>query len=672
MYSSTDIATLLVSRGFRVWPIKKGTKNPAVKGFKAEDGEVSYRPEAFGDCDVAILTGPCKLGNLVCVDLDEGEWPEWLLRTPTLTSKNGRHRWYVDPSGRVRQKCPWIPGIDVKAGLGAYAIESKAGVLLFDDLSVPIADLPAGDWPLKRKPAKPKPKAQAPAPGGTTAGTAWDESSLRELLADQGEGDSTNKKAGALGAMLADYGWPEAAAQTYVESFLSGRHVGSAMSKFRSNREGTGPHWHGAQTLVGFGLRMLGDSEIELARPGQLRRNPTDRGMPWLIWNGVVWAPSPEESAQAFAHLAVPQLNGLETKERNKRRDEVLKDHRRYVVWPAKIDVEPLVLNCSNGVVDLETGRLLPHDPGLFCSRLAGTRYDDTILTDEVERLVLEWTDGDEETAEYLWLMAGYAATGLAKERHFAIIHGPPCSGKSCWVDLVSGALGEYARTVPVETWLRGTRENAVAESMSRVIGTRLILSHEVPAGARFNESLVKALSGGGDTLTAAGKWKTEREFTPNGKLWITGNTVPDGADAALRSRARVIPFTRQFPDDPTFKNKLEGLRGECLTRIVRAAGDYIRGGARLPPPPARIAGETAETMTSAFDAWLALHKRPNAQTPARKAWQAWEREAGGAHPKTETAFGRAMRDRANEFPKCRITAGGVDLNGYENLAVNE
>ncbi len=670
MYSSSHIAALLTARGFRVWPIKKGTKKAARQGFKAVNGpDVSFPPEEFGDSDVAILTGPCALGNLVCVDLDAGEWPEWLVRTPTLTSKGGRHRWYVDPTGRVRQKCPWLPGIDVKAGLGAYSIESREGRLLFDDLAAPIADLPAGEWPLKRKPATPK--APAPAPGATTSGVAWDEASLRELLADRGKGDDTNRKAGALGAMLADHGWPEEAAQKYVEGLLGGRHVDSAMTKFRANREQTGPHWHGAQTLVGYGLRMLGDSEIELARPGQLRRNPSDRGMPWLIWGGTVWTPSPEESAQAFAHRAVPSLNTLETRERNKRRDEVLKDHRRYVIWPANVDTAPYVLNCPNGIVDLTTGKLMPHDPGLFCSRLAGARFDDTQPTDEVERLVLEWTDGDEDTAEYLWLMAGYAATGLAKERHFAIIHGPPCSGKLRRVDLVSGALGEYARTVPVETWLRGTRENAVAESMSRVVGTRLILSHEVPVGARFNESLVKALSGGGDTLTAAGKWKTEREFTPNGKLWITGNTVPDGADAALRSRARVIPFTRQFADDPTFKNKIDGLRGQCLARMVRAAVDYVRGGERLPAPPARIAGETAETMTSTFDSWLADHKRPGAQTSARAAWEAWAREAGGSHPKTETAFGRAMRDRAHEFPKARVRANGSNVAGFDNLDVN-
>jgi P4 family phage/plasmid primase-like protien len=505
--------------------------------------------------------------------------------------------------------------------------------------------------PRERKAPQPK------APAGAVV--TWEETSLKALLEDPPE---TNRKAGALGAMLANHGWPEDSAREYIERWLEGRHRASALAKFTEIREGGEP-WHGEQTLIGYGLKMLGDSEIELSRPGQLRRNPTDRGMPWLIWTGVVWEPNPEEGAQAFAHRAAPSLNGLPTDKRNRRRDELLKDHRRYLVWPPRLDADPLILNCPNGVVDLETGKLRPHDSGLFCSRLAGARYDDTIPTDDVERLVLEWTDGDEETAEYLWLMAGLTATGLV-ERFFAVVHGPPSTGKSCWVDLLSGALGSYSRVIGVSTWLKGTRASEAQESMSRLEGgTRLAVSHELPAGARFNLDRLKSVTGETDTIEVQGKWKMARDIKPMAKLWITGNAMAEGYDAALASRARVIPFVRVFPSDPQFARRLAGLRDQAIMRIIRAAGDYLKLG-RLPKAPSRVAEETAETMADPLLEWL--NARATRARGARASSTALRTaaERDGVWRGSAQAFGRAMKAYP-QYPLVRTEKGAE----YEGLS---
>jgi KaiC/GvpD/RAD55 family RecA-like ATPase len=239
---SSRLAQQLYDMGFRVWPIIPETKTPAARGFGADKGEVSYHPDDFGDNDVAVLTGPCALGNLVCVDLDEGEWPEWLTRTPTLTSKGGRHRWYNDPTGRVRQKVRWLPGIDVKAGLGAYAIESKGGRLLFDNLDAPIAELPQGPTPWPTKDGRDEARGEwTPPTNKRTPSARFRDSWISRFVRDPG---GSNKLAGGLGSVLADWGYDDDEIESTIRDWLKGsdaklgKHVDDALRAAEYRREG--------------------------------------------------------------------------------------------------------------------------------------------------------------------------------------------------------------------------------------------------------------------------------------------------------------------------------------------------------------------------------------------------------------------------------------------------
>lgn len=112
---------------------------------------------------------------------------------------------------------------------------------------------------------------------------------------------------------------------------------------------------------------------------------------------------------------------------------------------------------------------------------------------------------------------------------------------------------------------------------------------------------------------------EVEREVRPKGKLWITGNDVPSGADDALRSRARVVPFTRTFPESPQFRSRvLPSLREAALAKIVQAAGEYLRRG-RLLAAPKRASDARDETMRDPFLDWL-HNTRPWARRHVRNS----------------------------------------------------
>lgn len=214
---STDLipaeVARLHARGFRLLPIKRDTKEPATDGFAAKDGLVTWAdPADYYGREIAILTGPYGgKAALLCIDFDGSELPteiDGAILPPTLTSKKGRHRWYIDPTGTVRQQNGWRPKVDVKAGLGAYAIETKNGIPLWDNPDAVPAMLPpellallprTGD-----RPARPAPRPRPTQPMGdvdalvAALAAAWPQ-----------PGGECHNAALALGGALAVSSWDE-------------------------------------------------------------------------------------------------------------------------------------------------------------------------------------------------------------------------------------------------------------------------------------------------------------------------------------------------------------------------------------------------------------------------------------------------------------------------------
>lgn len=554
---------------------------------------------------------------------------------------------------------PWLEkGADAAAkdiSRALYAPHASAAVAAYEGEALPVAEY-------EPSPAKAPRKAKA-APGGTTPGAeAWDRDSLARVLA---EPEHTNEKAGHLGAMLAQHAWGEDTARAYAAELLTGRHVESAMSAFRRVRDGE-IRWNGAARLQALGLRLLGASDIESARPVTLRRNGHDRAMPWWRWGGAVWERATEGEAEAYAHVALPALNALPTTQRNRTRADALRDHQRYAMPPT--DTDPYALNCPNGVVDLRTGELRPHTPGDYCTRIAGVSYDETLGTAAVNAVMLDWCGGDEALAAYVWSLMGAAALGLGK-KYFAIVTGPTGTGKSCLTGLLTRALGSYVVACAPETWLAGASDSERQEQLSGTIGARVVVSHELPQGARWHTGLVKAFaSGGEDEIRVAGKWKVARTVKPIGLIWLTCNDVPTGADTATRARAQVVPLEKQFPPVPRWADEnLPYLSRAALVRIVQEAGEVVRRGGPLPPPE-KSASVAAETMASPLEQWLATHETQDGTSTLRALWQAWESERPRhAQPDTENQLGKHMKtdDMRAKYPQ-KKTKNGVVITGLK------
>jgi P4 family phage/plasmid primase-like protien len=414
-----------------------------------------------------------------------------------------------------------------------------------------------------------------------------------------------------------------------------------------------------------LGLEAPWQSDLERAVPDWLRHNPHDSSRPWYVYRDGVWCAV--AAAEIYADLAqrCPALLGAATPGKQvAARRALLGQHEQHTMIESDLDPDPYVLCAPNGLIDLRTGELRPHDPGALCSQRTGYAYDTTMPPTAAAQLVLEWCGGDRAVAEHLRMLVGYTMTGLASERLLTWLHGPPGTAKSSFVDLLAAVLGSYAaQGVPSATWLDVPRKPA--DSIRQTRGRRLVTSSELK-GKAWDEDAILPFCGGEDAIRAEGKYKAQIQWKQQCKLWVTSNTEPSGASAALQDRAHVIPFERRYEADPVFKRELPDRYGPpFLVWGVRAAVDYLAAG-RLPARPEAVQTATLAATQDDFGGWLAALAKVGAEVKASTLFQAWTSAHQSQAPTTMQAFGKRMRDYSRVYQK----AERKDGNYYLGLAL--
>lgn len=211
-------------------------------------------------------------------------------------------------------------------------------------------------------------------------------------------------------------------------------------------------------------------------------------------------------------------------------------------------DTHLMKLNVANGVIDLRTGELLPHDPGYQFLQQSTAQYDPLATAPMWERFLEEMIP-ERDMRDYLQRVVGYTLTGLVTEQVSFLHHGETKNGKSVFLDVVEAMLGTYAQTVPPQTLLTKRGPEQHPADVARMEGKRMLLLAETPQGARLDEALVKRLSGG-DTVTARGMGEEFRDFKISGKVHLVTNHLPHiNHDQATMRRLRLIHWSQTVPE---------------------------------------------------------------------------------------------------------------------------
>jgi putative DNA primase/helicase len=340
---------------------------------------------------------------------------------------------------------------------------------------------------------------------------------------------------------------------------------------------------------------------------------------------------------------------------------------------PIALDPDPRQFNCMNGTLLLqprleagEPARLAPHLRRHKISKLAGVAHDPEAKCPRFLEF-LEKVMPDAEVRHFLQVWFGYCLTGEITEQMIVICYGTGANGKSTLLDVIKYVLGEYAVTLPIETFLADDRRRGgdATPDVVRLLSTRLALASEPEASSRLSESRVKTITGG-EMITARRLFKDQFEFMPSFKLMISVNRKPTirGQDEGIWRRIAVVPFIVTIPKEERDRKLTARLREEAAGILNWMFEGFLEWEERGLPTPAAIeaAREEYRAESDPIGEWLRDRTvpEPGASTRAAELHQDYVnwygRNFGDKSKAANIAiFGRAMGDRGYHKEKIGV-----------------
>ncbi len=276
-------------------------------------------------------------------------------------------------------------------------------------------------------------------------------------------------------------------------------------------------------------------------------------------------------------------LNFVRKWQRRSYRETVLKDAASvYPVEISMFDRDPYIFNCTNGTLNLKTGKFYAHRPEDFLSKMGGVAYDPTAKCECWLVHIDEIMSGEKGKARFLQKSLGYSLTGDTRFECFFILYGPTSrNGKGTTMETHMCMMGDYGISVRPDTIAQRQTPNGSgpSEDVARLAGPRFANVSEPDKRMVISAALVKTLTGN-DSITARYLHENSFEFRPQFKLFINSNHLPAVTDVTLFSSGRVklIPFDRHFADHEQNKGlKAELAKPENLSGILNWCIEGLR-----------------------------------------------------------------------------------------------
>lgn len=408
---------------------------------------------------------------------------------------------------------------------------------------------------------------------------------------------------------------------------------------------------------------------------GQSLRHSNSLG--WMVWDGTKWVLDASAEVTMLAMSYSDQLYrqavvALAAAPKDKQLQEFMRKVVRlrsaagirnmmalasamvHEPNPERYDAGAWDLNTPDGIVDLQTGALRPHDLRARCTKVTscGLTGGDAA---KWEAFLDHLTGGDAELKKYLQTLAGMAAVGEVYEEGLVISHGSGGNGKSTFFGALRRVLGDYAKSVNPDVLVTSgikTDQSYVAA----LRGVRLAILSETEEGAHFSVSQMKRLTSR-DAISARSLYKDPIEFLPTHTAIMHTNHLPklDSMDGGTKRRIGVVWFPATLPPAQVITDYERILARDCgpaiLRWIVEGAKTFFAAGCKLEKPACVVA---ATQRYIEDEDWLGhfllecCEEREDAQVYGGELYNAYQRwaEAQGEFVRRGNDFARALEMR--------------------------
>jgi P4 family phage/plasmid primase-like protien len=398
----------------------------------------------------------------------------------------------------------------------------------------------------------------------------------------------------------------------------------------------------------------------------------------WFIWDGKRWA---EDKTQRIIQMGMKEIRNIYKEafqEEDEEKRKAIADHARrseskgrleamismvqsfVSTLPDSMDQNEWLFNCENGVIDLKTGELQPHNRELMMTKISNVSYDSKANCPtwmQFLKDVFQDEQGNikQETIDFLQKAVGYSLTGSTREQVLFFLYGTGRNGKSTFMNVIKEILGDYGKQTNAETFTI-KKSDQVRNDIAALKGTRLVAATESEEGARLAESLVKTLTGG-EPVQARFLHQEFFEYIPTFKIFFTTNHKPviRGADEGIWRRIRLVPFTIRIPDEKLDKDLPEKLRNEMpgiLKWMVEGCLKWQREGLGIPQEVEEATNnyrDEMDTMGNFLSEYCIIHENTKAYgIELYRQYQYWCSETG-EYEITKTKFNRKLEERGHK-----------------------
>lgn len=422
----------------------------------------------------------------------------------------------------------------------------------------------------------------------------------------------------------------------------------------------------------------------DILRYSYIRKN-------WYYYNGKKWEIDQEGKIKKLADQVIEKMqkekiyvpDGTDEEEAKKLFQRHLKYTRNHSgktnmikesehllsIQQSEFDNDIYLFNVQNGYLDLRTGTLHNHDKEKYFTKISNVEYTDKADCPMWKKFLSQIFDNNQEIIDFIQRAVGYSLCGSTEEQKMFILYGNGRNGKSVFLDIITELFGDYSANIqPQSIMVKPSSSNANPD-IAKLAGTRLVTTTEPGEGMRFDEGLVKQITGG-DKISARFLYEDEFEYIPQFKLWMATNHKPiiRGTDDGIWRRLVIIPFTVQIPEDKVDKKLRQKLKRELNAILHWAVEGFLKWQREGLKEPEVIKAQREDyrlemdVVQSFINECCIVDQNESVQSSLLyQAYKTWAQE-NNQYLMNSTKFGREMSKRFIKFKSSGIYYKGIGI----------
>lgn len=234
----------------------------------------------------------------------------------------------------------------------------------------------------------------------------------------------------------------------------------------------------------------------------------------------------------------------------------------------------PRYISFKNGVLDLKTMKLLDHSKELlFVNQIPHNYNPEPDICEYTEAFFKNACGDSQELRNFLLQIIGVTISEFRGFKNWFFFTGKKDTGKSTYLKIIQQLLTNDTGEKQYSSIPLSSLQNTESMEIWPIFGKKANIVSETSPEPIRDDTVLKTLTSGGDTLKANKKFSDPIEGVPKAILLFAGNNIPliwnKGDKTALIERLLIYNFKHQIPKEKQIVNIEKKINYEYLIKLA-------------------------------------------------------------------------------------------------------